>query len=393
MLKNQEKSTHDAKDLAGVLTSIYNSNSDSNNVTSSIGNLCQSSEIYKETLDDINDSLSAVIRAVMNEKSMALKDQMALSMPEFESMKQNRSTAILDYDANRRRFDSLINKKRQLEASNKYVDDTRRNHQLKCDQYETKASTSGIAYEEINEKSKAFVIETKQRHDELMDALMITTAVCQLEFHKQAVDRLEKVVNTFEVQEVENVQSHINELLQNGGHQILSQEVSKRQSSSSSTVFRRLSGLFGDNSSLSTNKAGEGSDNYNINSNNHELPPEPPISTAPRLPKTSDSFENSSNTKNSQNPFADHTLSTSSSNNDNGASNISTMRIKTTKRYPIVKALFQHIAENDDELGFEEGEEIEVLEAENEGWWMGRCNGQEGIFPYNYVDSSSMNSN
>ncbi len=391
MLKNQEKSMHDAKSLAGVLSAIYNSNSETT-ITDSLGNLCQSSEIYKETLDDINDSLSVIIRAVMNEKSMALKDQMASSMPEFESMKQSRNTAILDYDANRRRFESLINKKRQLEASNKYVDDTRRNHQLKCDQYETKASTSGIVYEEINEKSKAFVIETKQRHDELMDALMITTAVCQLEFHKQAVDRLEKVVNTFEVQEVENVQSRINDLLQNGGHTILSQEASKRQSTSSS-VFRKLSGLFGDaNSSSPTNKADEGSDNYNTNSNNNQLPPEPPISSAPRLPKNSDSFENSSNSRSSsQNPFADHTSSSSSLNND-GGSNQSTMRSQNAKRYPVVKALYQHVAENDDELGFEEGDEIEVLEAENEGWWMGRCNGNEGIFPYNYVDSSSMNS-
>ena len=78
--------------------------------------------------------------------------------------------------------------------------------------------------------------------------------------------------------------------------------------------------------------------------------------------------------------------------NNDGGSNQSTLMSHNAKRYPVVKALYQHVAENDDELGFEEGDEIEVLEAENEGWWMGRCNGNEGIFPYNYVDSSSMNS-
>ena len=41
--------------------------------------------------------------------------------------------------------------------------------------------------------------------------------------------------------------------------------------------------------------------------------------------------------------------------------------------------------DEEDELPFQEGDRIEITAIDDEGWWAGRCNGQEGLFPSNYV--------
>jgi hypothetical protein len=45
-------------------------------------------------------------------------------------------------------------------------------------------------------------------------------------------------------------------------------------------------------------------------------------------------------------------------------------------------------AEDTDELPFKVGEQIEVLDASDAGWWEGRScsSGKQGIFPVNYVE-------
>ena len=52
----------------------------------------------------------------------------------------------------------------------------------------------------------------------------------------------------------------------------------------------------------------------------------------------------------------------------------------------IVKALFDHEGEDEDELNFAIGDVIEVIDQSDEGWWRGRFNGAEGLFPANYVE-------
>ncbi|CAN0421007.1 unnamed protein product, partial [Ectocarpus fasciculatus] len=52
-----------------------------------------------------------------------------------------------------------------------------------------------------------------------------------------------------------------------------------------------------------------------------------------------------------------------------------------------VIALFDHDAEEVDELPFKEGERIEVVDSSDEGWWQGICNGKTGLFPVNYVQA------
>ncbi|KAJ7989508.1 hypothetical protein DPEC_G00305270 [Dallia pectoralis] len=50
-----------------------------------------------------------------------------------------------------------------------------------------------------------------------------------------------------------------------------------------------------------------------------------------------------------------------------------------------VKALYAFTAEEDDELGFSEGDIIEILDNSDQSWWNGRLRGKSGLFPANYT--------
>ncbi|KAG8682642.1 hypothetical protein FRC09_016632, partial [Ceratobasidium sp. 395] len=55
-----------------------------------------------------------------------------------------------------------------------------------------------------------------------------------------------------------------------------------------------------------------------------------------------------------------------------------------------VVALYDFVAQADGDLSFKTGDKIEVVErtASVEDWWTGRLNGQQGVFPGNYVQDT-----
>ena len=60
---------------------------------------------------------------------------------------------------------------------------------------------------------------------------------------------------------------------------------------------------------------------------------------------------------------------------------------KAKKAHFRVRALFDYVAQDVDDLDFREGETIEVLDGpDGEDWWKGRLGGREGSFPANYVE-------
>ncbi|KAG8136549.1 hypothetical protein E2320_005121 [Naja naja] len=50
-----------------------------------------------------------------------------------------------------------------------------------------------------------------------------------------------------------------------------------------------------------------------------------------------------------------------------------------------VIGMYEYIAQNDDELAFNKGQIINVLNKEDPDWWKGEVNGHVGLFPSNYV--------
>ena len=57
----------------------------------------------------------------------------------------------------------------------------------------------------------------------------------------------------------------------------------------------------------------------------------------------------------------------------------------------MVQALFSFTAQDDDEVSFNAGDWITVLDKTNEDWWKGQVHGCVGIFPRNYVSSPTLN--
>jgi len=49
------------------------------------------------------------------------------------------------------------------------------------------------------------------------------------------------------------------------------------------------------------------------------------------------------------------------------------------------RVTFDYDAEETDELNLREGDVIQILDQEDEGWWEGLCNGKRGMFPSNFV--------
>lgn len=52
-----------------------------------------------------------------------------------------------------------------------------------------------------------------------------------------------------------------------------------------------------------------------------------------------------------------------------------------------VQAMYDYNAINPDELSFKKSDIIIILNKDDDNWWKGSLNGQQGILPSNYVQS------
>ncbi|XP_014672930.1 PREDICTED: osteoclast-stimulating factor 1-like [Priapulus caudatus] len=55
----------------------------------------------------------------------------------------------------------------------------------------------------------------------------------------------------------------------------------------------------------------------------------------------------------------------------------------------VMKALFKYVAQQPDELSFEEGDLLYVVDQKETGWWTAKCGGRTGLVPENYVEESA----
>nr|XP_004650388.2 GRB2-related adapter protein 2 [Jaculus jaculus] len=61
------------------------------------------------------------------------------------------------------------------------------------------------------------------------------------------------------------------------------------------------------------------------------------------------------------------------------------VQLQVAGRVRWARALYNFEALEDDELGFQSGEVVEVLDSSNPSWWTGRLHNKLGLFPANYV--------
>ncbi|KAJ3258920.1 Osteoclast-stimulating factor 1 [Chytriomyces hyalinus] len=62
---------------------------------------------------------------------------------------------------------------------------------------------------------------------------------------------------------------------------------------------------------------------------------------------------------------------------------------KDVKDIAVVEAKFAYTAQNSDELSFEEGDILYVIQKDDGGWWKCRSGEKEGLVPANYVGEST----
>jgi hypothetical protein len=281
---------------------------------------------------------------------------------------------VLDFDANRRRLDQYKEQKKDNERKGKHVGEMAITQDTKIERYESKKTIAGKTYETINEELKAFCGQTKEKHDVLVDELVINAAVCQLEMYKRAAAELQKVVDILPQDRVAEVTERIDELMAAGGH-IIAAPVEKR---------KRPSMLDGLRDSLGGMMAGAGGAAGSRGSTGSAAPPSPQqqgsaaaMMELPTAPAEDDG-----------NPFGD---------NDNNASAVeeeappapSAPAPTSPMKSRMVRAMYDHEAEADDELSFKVGDMVEVLETGDGGWWSGKCHGNVGDFPVDFVDISN----
>ncbi|KAJ3100884.1 Osteoclast-stimulating factor 1 [Phlyctochytrium planicorne] len=59
------------------------------------------------------------------------------------------------------------------------------------------------------------------------------------------------------------------------------------------------------------------------------------------------------------------------------------------KEIAVVRALYAYQAQNPDELSFDEGSVLYVLNKDDANWWKCRCEDKEGLVPANYVGDNT----
>jgi hypothetical protein len=59
------------------------------------------------------------------------------------------------------------------------------------------------------------------------------------------------------------------------------------------------------------------------------------------------------------------------------------------KQVQVVKAMFSYQAQNPDELSFDEGAVLYVVDKDNADWWKCRCEDKEGLVPSNYLGENT----
>ena len=373
--------TTDARELASALAAVYQK-AVNDPWRGAPNELTQTapSEAFKDSWDTINNSLRSTTQAVVLEQALEpLRKAVTHFTPEFEELKEARAAALLDFDSNKRRLTDLEQQKAMAEAKHKHIGDAAISLDSKIEKYQQKRSTSGAEFDKLNEQAKTYATEGKAKHDELMDSIIVTAAVCQAELFRMAAAELDKVCDAMPQEHVADLRARVRDLLKQGGT-IVPEQDKKAPRRSSSAIMGALGGFFNKETPLTPPPAANMAQHHHHTAVEGSVPPSPSSGPPPTAPAAQSQSSSACETSAPASPAAVPVPAPSP------APALSAEE----KAYPIVTALYDNEADADDELAFNAGDKVEVLKIEDGGWWFGRCKGQEGLFPVDYVNVEEM---
>jgi len=287
--------------------------------------------------------------------------------PEFESAAKTRAATVVDFDSYKRRLKSLQDKQQLNKQQGKDVGNAAAEMKTEIERFEAKKVAAESSYNDQNTKLKDKINQAKSMHDVLMDDLLITTIVTQAELFARAAQKLQEVVSLLPQDKVIKTKAQIETMFDPSQRRRPSiMPVKDSTGAGGASAF-----LFGANGGPSASAAPkfEAPVQQSVPFSASKAP-SAPVAAAPAVSSLSSPVSAS-------NPFGDSEEKPATSS-------------PRSAKAKYVVALYDHVADADDELDFSVGEKVEVLEQGEGGWWTGRCHGKVGLFPVNYVDASGL---
>jgi len=375
-LSNQKVMFTDAKELASSLSRIYQSNTsmteeDWPNSKCALSCDLQAIDFARQwvKLSDVTRSSSA---AVCAEQALdRLRNAVTKMGPEIDAAVKERNIQQKDYDSYKRRLKALETKKETYDNEGKGASKAALENAEELEKFQRKVETGLENYNYHNKKTKDDIIAAKLNHDEIMDHLLTTTLVCQAELFSQTAHQLNLIIKSLPDQrKVEQIRQRIHDFEAQGG--VKSEKPDKSKNFSILPKVALTSSAPIPAPPAGERKSTPATAVANPAAMTHKPPPPPPASNP---------FAESGN------PFADDSSPPASPSAPSAPPVAVVEKVVDVKKdsATLVEALFDHAAEEEDELNFATGDVVEVLEISDNGWWKGRCHGKEGLFPVNYV--------
>lgn len=294
VLANQKATFADCKALSASLAKLYTDDADLP-WPGTVSGLSQrgAAVAYRDAWENIHDSLRSTTMAVCVEQSLEpLRAAVTRLGPENDAMVKARATLIKDYDSYRRRLSGLKEKRDKAQAQGK----DKQELNAEVQRFEAKVEGAGQTYQEANHKAKSDIISAKGTHDQLMESLLITTAVCQLELLSRASAELQQVVSLMPQDKVAVVRKRIDEYLKTGSVPTEARPggAAKRPSILSGTAFSFGSSSAAASASAAASLSAAPSSGMAAAPSAPPTPasavPPPPSTAAPKTPSASNPF-------------------------------------------------------------------------------------------------------
>jgi hypothetical protein len=332
LLTTQNSMLNDNAQLASSLARIYGEDSTKEwPKTKSEMKLSAASNAYKQSCALIHDVLRSSTSLACSERGIEpLRAAVLKFEPDIAGFCKERELALIDFDSYKRRLAGFEKKRDDLEADGKGNTEIAIANLEEVSRWEMKTSIAKDKYEAANIKAKDEMIDSKRANDQLMDLLMITVVTTQAELFTRAAEQLNTILDVLPQDKVSQVKKRIELLVQGGGVAPVGGVPTDLNN-----VDKALAIATGKYTKEEISLA-EGRNNVPFHANSLSSHPPPPPSSA--------------------------------------------------KKPHIVVALYDVVADEPDELEFKVGDKVEVLETMDGGWWKGKCNGKEGLFPVSYVD-------